>query len=78
MILEKEIKWILLLRNIQLEKKGQQMQGALSIFNIYNRNNGIEHDNNLIRRALHIWKKNAKKKQIENATKIINSNARIF
>ena len=53
------------------------MQGVLSAFNIYNRNNGINHDNNLIRRALHIWKKNAKKKQIENATKIINSNARI-
>ena len=50
------------------------MQGVLSAFNIYNRNNGINHDNNLIRRALHIWKKNAKKKQIENATKIINSN----
>ena len=70
--------FMLLLRNILLEKKGQQMQGALSIFNIYNRNNGIEHDNNLIRRALHIWKKNVKKKQVENAARIINTNAKIF
>ena len=36
------------------------MQGVLSAFNIYNRNNGINHDNNLIRRALHIWKKKCK------------------
>ena len=70
--------FMLLLRNIQLEKKEQQMKGALSMLNIYNRNNGIQHDDNLVRRALHLWNKNAMRKQIENAAKIINANAKIF
>ena len=66
------------LKNIQTQKKEQQYQGAIKMFNIYNRNNGIEHDNNLIRRALHIWKKKATKEKLIDAADIINSNAKIF
>ena len=70
--------FMLLLKNIQTDKKEQQNQGAHNIFKIYKRNNGIYHTDNVIRRALYLWNKNAKKKQIENAAKIINSNAKIF
>ena len=70
--------FMLLLKNIKTQKKEQQKQGVIKMFNIYNRNNGITHDNNYIRRALHIWNKNAMKKKVENAAKIINNNARIF
>ena len=70
--------FMLSLRNIQLEKKLQQKKGALCMFNIYNRNNGIEHDDNLVRRALQIWRKNAIKKQLKSAANIINNNAKIF
>ena len=67
-----------LLKNIQTQKKEQQHQGAIKMFNIYNRNNGTEHDDNLIRRALQIWKKNATKEKLIDAADIINSNAKIF
>ena len=48
------------------------------MFNIYNRNNGTEHDDNLVRRALQIWKKKATKEKLIDAADIINSNAKIF
>ena len=67
-----------LLKNIQTQKKEQQHQGAIKMFNIYNRNNGTEHDDNLIRRALQIWKKKATKEKLIDAADIINSNAKIF
>ena len=67
-----------LLKNIQTQKKAQQHQGAIKMFNIYNRNNGTEHDDNLIRRALQIWKKKATKEKLIDAADIINSNAKIF
>jgi hypothetical protein len=67
-----------LLKNIQMQKKEQQHQGAIKIFNLYNRNNGTEHDDNLVRRVLNIWKKNATKKKLKDAANIINSNAKIF
>ena len=70
--------FMLLLKSIQTDKKEQQNQGAHNIFKIYKRNNSIYHTDNVIRRALYLWNKNAKKKQIENAAKIINSNAKIF
>ena len=67
-----------LLKKIQTQKKEQQHQGAIKMFNIYNRNNGTEHDDNLIRRALQIWKKKATKEKLIDAADIINSNAKIF
>ena len=67
-----------LLKNIQTQKKEQQHQGAIKMFNIYNRNNGTEHDDNLVRRALQIWKKKATKEKLIDAADIINSNAKIF
>ena len=67
-----------LLKNIQTQKIEQQHQGAIKMFNIYNRNNGTEHDDNLIRRALQIWKKKATKEKLIDAADIINSNAKIF
>ena len=67
-----------LLKNIQTQKKEQQNQGAIKMFNIYNRNNGTEHDDNLVRRALQIWKKKATKEKLIDAADIINSNAKIF
>ena len=67
-----------LLKNIQTQKKEQQHQGAIKMFNIYNRNNGTEHDDNLIRRALQIWKKKVTKEKLIDAADIINSNAKIF
>ena len=70
--------FIWLLKNIHTQKKEQQHQGAIKIFNLYNRNNGTEHDDNLVRRALNIWKKNATKKKLKDAANIINSNAKIF
>ena len=66
------------LKNIQTQKKEQQYQGAIKMFNIYNRNNGTEHDDNLVRRALQIWKKKATKEKLIDAADIINSNAKIF
>ena len=48
------------------------------MYNIYNRANGEDHDNNTIKRALQIWKKNAMKIKIENAANVINSNSKIF
>ena len=39
-----------LLKNIQTKKKEKQHQGAIRMFNIYNRNNGTEHDDNLVRK----------------------------
>ena len=70
--------FMFLLQNIQAQKKEQQKKGALNIFKLYNRNNGTQHDNNIIKRALNIWKKNAMKNKFENAAKIINKNAKIF
>ena len=70
--------FMLLLKNIQTQKKGQQKQGAKKMFKIYNRNNGITHDDNYLRRAIHIWNKNAMKKKVISAARIINNNARIF
>ena len=70
--------FMFLLKNIQTQKKEQQHQGAISMFNIYNRNNGTEHDDNLVRRALQIWKKKATKDKLIEAADMINSNARIF
>ena len=67
-----------LLKNIQTQKKEQQHQGAIKMLNIYNRNNGTEHDDNLVRRALQIWKKKATKEKLIDAADIINSNAKIF
>ena len=67
-----------LLKNIQTQRKEQQHQGAIKMFNIYNRNNGTEHDDNLVRRALQIWKKKATKEKLIDAADIINSNAKIF
>ena len=67
-----------LLKNIQTQKIEQQHQGAIKMFNIYNRNNGTEHDDNLVRRALQIWKKKATKEKLIDAADIINSNAKIF
>ena len=67
-----------LLKNIQTQKKEQQHQGAIKMFNIYNRNNGTEHDDNLVRRALQIWKKKATKEKLIDAADIINSNTKIF
>ena len=67
-----------LLKNIQTQKKEQQHQGAIKMFNIYNRNNGTEHDDNLVRRVLQIWKKKATKEKLIDAADIINSNAKIF
>jgi len=45
--------FMLLLKNIQTQKKEQQKQGAKKMFTIYNRNNGIAHDDNYIRRAIY-------------------------
>ena len=70
--------FIYLLKNIQTQKKEQQHQGAIKMFNIYNRNNGTEHDDNLVRRALQILKKKATKEKLIDAADIINSNAKIF
>ena len=70
--------FMLLLRSIQTEQKNKQMKGALNMYNIYNRANGEDHDNNMIKRALQIWKKNAMKIKIENAANVINSNSKIF
>ena len=70
--------FMLLLKNIQTQKKEQQHQGAVRMFDIYDRNNGTEHDDNLVRRALNIWKKNAIKEQLDDAATIINSNAKMF
>ena len=67
-----------LLKNIQTQKKEQQHQGAIKMFNIYNRNNGTEHDDNLVRRVLQIWKKKATKEKLIDAADIIKSNAKLF
>jgi hypothetical protein len=69
---------MLLLKNIQTQKKEQQHQGAVRMFDIYDRNNGTEHEDNLVRRALNIWRKNAIKDQLVDAATIINSNAKMF
>ena len=74
----KEKVFMLLLQSIQKEKKEQQSQAANNIFNLYNRRNGFNYENNLLRRILQIWKKNAFKIKMDQAANTINSQARNF
>ena len=53
----KEKVFMLLLQSIQKQKKEKQMKAADKIYDLYNRRNGFEYENNLLRRILQIWKK---------------------
>ena len=70
--------FMLLLNSIQIEKKEQQIKNANKIFDLYNRRNGFEYENNLLRRILQIWKKNAFIKKIDEAAKTINLRAKNY
>ena len=74
----KEKIFMLLLQNIQMKKKEEQINGANKIYNLYNRRNGFEYENNLLRRILNIWKKNAYKNKMINAANKINLRAKKF
>ena len=77
----KEKVFMLLLQSIQKEKKEQkehQFQVANNIYNLYNRKNGLEYENNLLRRILQIWKKNAFKIKMDQAANTINLRAKNF
>ena len=70
--------FMLLLQSNQNEKKNKLNEAAQKAFDLYNRNNGFEYENNLLRRILQLWKKKAYQQKIDDAAKIINSKARDF
>ena len=74
----KEKVFMLLLQSIQKQKKEKQMKAADKIYDLYNRRNGFEYENNLLKRILAVWKKNAFKNKFLNAAKTINLRAKKF
>ena len=70
--------FMLLLNNNKPDKKEQQMDTAHKIYDLYNRRNGFEYENNLLRRILYIWKKKAYQSKIDDAAKTINLHAKKF
>ena len=70
--------FMLLLNNNKPDKKEQQMETAHKIYDLYNRRNGFEYENNLLRRILYIWKKKAYQSKIDDAAKTINLHAKKF
>ena len=70
--------FLLLLQSINREKKEQQNNAANKIYDLYNRRNGFEYENNLIRRILQIWKKKAFQIKMDKAANTINLKAKKF
>ena len=74
----KEKVFMLLLQSIQKEKNEKMNEGAKKAYDLYNRRNGFDYENNLLRRILHLWKKKAYEKAMHNAATVINLNAKKF
>ena len=74
----REKAFLLLLQIIQKEKKETQNKAADKIYDLYNRRNGFEYENNLIHRILQIWKKKAYQLKIDKAANTINLKAKKF
>ena len=74
----KEKIFMLMLQKIQKEKNEKLSEGAQKAYDLYNRRNGFDYENNLLRRILHLWKKKAYEKAMNNAATSINLAAKKF
>ena len=74
----KEKVFMLLLNSMSQEKKEKQTEGIKAIYDLYNRRNGSDYKNNLMRRILQKWKKNSILSKMDEAAKIINLRAKNF
>jgi hypothetical protein len=70
--------FMLLLNSVSQEKKENQNEGIKAIYDLYNRRNGSDYKNNLMRRILQKWKKNSIMSKMDDAAKIINLKAKNF
>ena len=70
--------FMLLLNSETQEKKEKKNEGIKAIYNLYNRRNGSDYKNNLMRRILQKWKKNSILSKMDEAAKKINLKAKSF
>ena len=67
---EKIFMW--LLENIHTKTQNNNLKATQNIFNIYQRSNGIIHDQNIVFRAMEKWRKNAVSTKLNEKASLIN------